>query len=47
MSRIVVVAGAASGADPYDRLAALVAPALDLRAIGALVGVDLAASARA
>jgi adenosylcobyric acid synthase len=31
--------------DRYDRLAALVAPALDLRAIGALAGVDMAAEA--
>jgi adenosylcobyric acid synthase len=29
----------------YDRLAALVAPALDLRAIGALVGIDMAPAA--
>ena len=32
--------------DRYDRLAALVAPALDLRAIGALAGIDLMTGAR-
>lgn len=32
-------------ADPYDRLAALVAPAIDLRAIGDLVSIDLTAAA--
>lgn len=32
-------------ADRYHRLAALVAPALDLRAIGALAGIDMAAEA--
>jgi adenosylcobyric acid synthase len=31
--------------DPYDRLAALVAPALDLRAIGALAQIDINAPA--
>ena len=31
--------------DPYDRLAALVAPALDLRAIGALARIDVTAPA--
>jgi adenosylcobyric acid synthase len=31
--------------DRYDRLAALVAPSLDLRAVGALVGLDLTAAA--
>ncbi|MEX2228141.1 MAG: cobyric acid synthase CobQ, partial [Dehalococcoidia bacterium] len=31
--------------DPYDRLAGLVAPSLDLRAIGALAGLDVTAQA--